>query len=145
PSISSIPSIPSPSPPTGERDGVRGPPLVFISHADVNVAGQPVLRDLSWTVRAGESWAVVGPNGSGKYTLLRLIVGDEQAMPGGRVARLTLGERASVWDVKARVGIVSPELQARHRADLLAEEVVASGFTSSIGVDAPPTAAELAV
>ncbi len=119
--------------------------LVRISHADVNVAGQPVLRDLSWTVRAGESWAVVGPNGSGKSTLLRLIVGDEQAMPGGRVARLTLGERASVWDVKARVGIVSPELQARHRADLLAEEVVASGFTMSIGVDAPPTAAELVV
>ncbi|HYS82682.1 MAG TPA: ATP-binding cassette domain-containing protein [Anaeromyxobacteraceae bacterium] len=124
---------------------MRGPPLVHISHADVNVAGHPVLRDLSWTVRAGESWAVVGPNGSGKSTLLRLIVGDEQAMPGGRVARLTLGERASVWDVKARVGIVSPELQARHRADLLAEEVVASGFTMSIGVDAPPTAAELVV
>ncbi len=138
-------SPPSPSPPRGERDGVRGPTLVHISHADVNVGGQTVLRDLSWTVRAGESWAVVGPNGSGKSTLLRLVVGDEQAMPGGRVARLTLGERASVWDVKARVGIVSPELQARHRADLLAEDVVASGFTASIGVDAPPTPAELAV
>jgi molybdate transport system ATP-binding protein len=136
----------STSTPTSTSTSTRtAPTLVRISHADVNVAGQPVLRDLSWTVRAGESWAVVGPNGSGKSTLLRLIVGDEQAMPGGRVARLTLGERASVWDVKARVGIVSPELQARHRADLLAEEVVASGFTSSIGVDAPPTAAELAV
>ncbi len=119
--------------------------LVHISHADVNVGGQSVLRDLSWTVRAGESWAVVGPNGSGKSTLLRLLVGDEQAMPGGRVARLTLGERASVWDVKARVGIVSPELQARHRADVLAEDVVASGFTASIGVDAPPSPAERAV
>jgi molybdate transport system ATP-binding protein len=116
--------------------------LVSISHADVNVEGRPALRELSWTVRQGESWAVVGPNGAGKSTLLRLVVGDEQAMPGGRVARLDLGERACVWEVKARIGFVSPDLQARHRADVLAEEVVASGFTASIGMDAAPTAAE---
>jgi molybdate transport system ATP-binding protein len=105
----------------------------------VNVEGRPALRDLSWTVRTGESWAVVGPNGAGKSTLLRLVVGDEQAMPGGKVSRLDLGERASVWEVKARVGYVSPDLQARHRGDVLAEEVVASGFTASVGLDAPPT------
>jgi len=113
--------------------------LISLSHVDVNVEGRPALRDVSWTVRLGESWAVVGPNGSGKSTLLRLVVGDEQAMPGGRVSRLDLGERATVWEVKARVGFVSPDLQARHRGDVLAEEVVASGFTASIGVDAPAT------
>jgi len=119
--------------------------LVSIAHADVRVDGHPVLHDLSWTIRAGESWAVVGPNGAGKSTLLRLLVGDEQAMPGGRVARLELGERASVWDVKARVGMVSPELQARHRMDVRADDVVASGFTASIGLDAEPTPEERAV
>jgi molybdate transport system ATP-binding protein len=102
----------------------------------------PVLHDVTWTVREGESWAVVGRNGAGKSTLLRLVVGDEQAMPGGRVSRLELGERADVWEVKARVGIVSPELQARHRADLRAEDVVAAGFTASIGLSAEPSAAE---
>jgi molybdate transport system ATP-binding protein len=60
------------------------------------------------------------------------------------VARLSLGERAGVWEVKARVGIVSPELQARHRADLLAEDVVASGFTASIGLAEEPTPAQRA-
>jgi molybdate transport system ATP-binding protein len=118
--------------------------LVSIVHADVRVDGRPVLHDLTWHVREGESWAVVGPNGAGKSTLLRLVVGDEHAMPGGRVRRLELGERASVWDVKARIGIVSPELQARHRMDLPVEDVVASGFTASIGVDAAPTAEERA-
>ncbi|MFL5271343.1 MAG: ABC transporter ATP-binding protein [Anaeromyxobacteraceae bacterium] len=119
-------------------------PLISIEHADVRVDGRPVLHDLSWHVREGESWAVVGPNGAGKSTLLRLVVGDEQAMPGGKVRRLQLGERASVWEVKARVGIVSPELQARHRMDLVVDDVVASGFTASIGLDAPPTASERA-
>ena len=110
----------------------------------MNVAGRPVLHDLTWTVRAGESWAVVGPNGAGKSTLVRLMVGDEQAMPGGRVRRLDLGERADVWSVKARVGIASPELQARHRADTPAVEVVASGLSASIGVTERPTDAERA-
>jgi molybdate transport system ATP-binding protein len=122
----------------------HGGTVASISHADVRVDGKPVLHDVSWTVEAGESWAVVGPNGAGKSTLLRLVVGDEQAMPGGRVSRLDLGERANVWDVKARVGIVSPELQARHRGDVRAEDVVASGFTASVGLAEEPTPAERA-
>jgi molybdate transport system ATP-binding protein len=130
--------------PGGARAGVRGGILLEIENADVHVEGRPALCGLSWTVRAGERWAVVGPNGAGKSTLLRVIVGDEQAMPGGRVSRLELGDRACVWDVKARVGIASPELQARHRTDVLAEDVVASGFTASIGLDAPPSPAERA-
>ena len=46
--------------------------------------------------------------------------------------------------MKARVGIASPELQARHRTDARAEDVVASGFTSSIGLCEAPSAEERA-
>lgn len=119
-------------------EGARAP-LLRIDSADVRLDGHAVLHDVSWTVRRGEHWAVIGPNGAGKSTLLRLAVGDEQSMPGGRVSRLGLGERASVWEVKARVGLVTPELQARFRADIPAEEVVLSGFTSSVGIDFDPT------
>lgn len=125
------PSTPSPSTATRRT-------LLRVENADVRLDGHPVLHDVSWTVRRGQHWAVVGPNGAGKSTLLRLAVGDEQAMPGGRVSRLDLGERADVWEVKARVGLVTPELQARFRADILAEEVVLSGFTSSTGIDFDP-------
>jgi molybdate transport system ATP-binding protein len=136
---------PPPSPRAPASPDAPARTLVVVDHADVRVDGKPVLHDVTWTVRSGESWAVVGPNGAGKSTLLRLVVGDEQAMPGGRVSRLELGERADVWEVKARVGIVSPELQARHRVDLPAEDVVASGFTASIGLPEEPTAEQRAM
>jgi molybdate transport system ATP-binding protein len=110
----------------------------------VRLDGRTVLHDLCWTVGAGENWAVVGPNGAGKSTLLRLLAGEEQAAPGGRVARLSLGDRADVWEVKARLGLVSPELQARHRADLLVDDAVAAGFTSSVGLVAEPSPVERA-
>jgi len=125
---------------------VRGPrpagALLHVEHADVLLEGRPALHEVSWTVRRGEHWVVWGPNGAGKSTLLRLAVGDEHAMPGGQVRRLGLGPRASVWEVKARVGVVSPDLQARFRADLPAEEVVLSGLTSSVGIDFTPSPAD---
>ena len=135
---------PSSWPDASRRGAAPSRPLFAVEHGDVNVAGRPALRDLTFTVRSGESWAVVGPNGAGKSTLVRLMVGDEQAMPGGTVRRLDLGERSDVREVKARVGLASPDLQARHRADTLAEEVVASGFSASIGVTERPTPSQRA-
>jgi molybdate transport system ATP-binding protein len=60
------------------------------------------------------------------------------------VQRLGLGPRAGVWEVKARVGVVSPELQARFRADLPAEAVVLSGLSGGIGTAVAPSPADLA-
>ncbi|NDJ78046.1 MAG: ABC-F family ATP-binding cassette domain-containing protein [Chloroflexi bacterium] len=42
----------------------------------------PLLRDLNLTLRAGERVAVLGPNGHGKSTLLKTIVGDMPALAG---------------------------------------------------------------
>ena len=35
---------------------------------------QPVLQDISFTLNRGERLALVGPNGCGKTTLLRLLL-----------------------------------------------------------------------
>src|SRR5581483_97579 len=42
----------------------------------------PVLRDVSFTVEAGERLAIIGPNGIGKTTLMRCLAGDLQPVSG---------------------------------------------------------------
>jgi molybdate transport system ATP-binding protein len=57
----------------------------IVSLAGVTVArgdGPPVLRDLSWAVRDGEAWAVVGPTASGKSTLLETLLGRHRLLAG---------------------------------------------------------------
>ena len=41
----------------------------------VRPTGETVFRDLSWEIRDGQTWAVVGPVGSGKTTLTDVLLG----------------------------------------------------------------------
>jgi zinc transport system ATP-binding protein len=50
-------------------------PIVTASDVWFAYDGEPVLREVSFGIRAGERVCVVGPNGGGKTTLLRLILG----------------------------------------------------------------------
>lgn len=129
-----------------ERGEMRNVPissaLVSISNADIYRDYRPVIRDLTWTLRSGEHWAVLGANGAGKSTLLSLLYGDLHPALGGTIERagLSAGDRIEDW--KRRVAWVSPELQADHYAAHSLEEVVISGRYASIGLNDPPTAAD---
>ena len=116
--------------------------LVRISNATIYRDYRPVIRDLNWTLLSGQHWAVLGANGSGKSTLLSLIYGDLHPALGGTIERagLSAGDRIEDW--KRRVAWVSPELQADHFAAQSLEEVVISGRYASVGLNAPPTAAD---
>jgi molybdate transport system ATP-binding protein len=121
----------------------RARELVFsLRGATVLVEGRAVLDGIDLDVAAGERWNVTGPNGAGKSTLLRLLAGEEQPARG-EALRLGL-TRAGADDLRGRVSVVSPELQARHRLDAIAEDVVASGFAGSIGLAAPASGGERA-
>jgi NitT/TauT family transport system ATP-binding protein len=45
-------------------------------------AQTPVFENFSWSVTAGETWAVIGPSGCGKSTLLYLVAGLRQPSVG---------------------------------------------------------------
>ncbi len=64
--------------------------------------GRPVVRDLSFSVRPGEVYALVGPNGAGKTTVIRLVSG--LAYPSGGEVRLLGGDPHADGSVRARLG-----------------------------------------
>jgi cobalt/nickel transport system ATP-binding protein len=61
------------------------PPAFAVERAAVRLGGRAVLEDVSFEVRAGERVVVVGVNGCGKTSLLRLL--DGLAFPDGGEVR----------------------------------------------------------
>jgi molybdate transport system ATP-binding protein len=119
----------------------KGEPLVEIRDAIVKYRKKPVIDKLSWTIMAGENWALLGPNGSGKTTLLNLLYGDHPQVYANHVRLFgrRRGSGESVWEIKARIGMVSAELQVRYRKPVTALEAVISGFYDAIGLYRRPT------
>jgi molybdate transport system ATP-binding protein len=113
--------------------------LIRIEGASVFLGRKRVLREIHLEISAGQHWAIVGPNGAGKSTLLKLMFGDVHPAMGGRVERFDFTPANTIWEVKQRVGHVSPELQANYREALTGAEVIASGFFSSVGLMRRPS------
>ena len=64
----------------------------------VGYGGEPALRDVTFSVEAGRGLCVLGPNGGGKTTLFRALVGELEPMAGsvqvdGRPAYVAQTER----------------------------------------------------
>ena len=108
--------------------------LVQIKNADVYVGGNKVLNSLSWSMREKENWAVIGNNGSGKTTFMRLIFGELIPVYGGEVRWFGNKERSPLSEVRGKIGYVSAEYQNNYDRPALGWEVVASGHFSSIGL-----------
>jgi heme exporter protein A len=66
----------------------------------------PVIRDLTVTVPAGATVALLGGNGTGKSTLLSLLAG-LRAPHGGELSVLGHALPAQRWAVRGRVGLVA--------------------------------------
>jgi molybdate transport system ATP-binding protein len=113
--------------------------LAMSLHAvSVRRGGTWVLRDISWRLRPGERWALLGDNGAGKTQLLKLLSGDVWPTPGGSAAPDSGGRHYRVGrqpvgliDAKRRVAYVGAELQdkyARYGWNLRVRDLVATGL-----------------
>jgi iron complex transport system ATP-binding protein len=102
-------------------------PAVALRGVTVRRDGVPVLDGIDWQVERGERWVVLGPNGSGKTTMLQ-VAGARLWPTSGRVEVLgsELG-RVDVRTLRPRVALVSGAVTRQLRADVTAREVVASG------------------
>lgn len=121
-----------------------GPNLVTLRHGFARYGEVEVFTGLDLTINQGDHTLITGPNGCGKSTLLQLLTGDH---PLCYVNDLSLfgrrrGSGESVWDLKRRMGILSPDLHRNHRVAGSALAIVVSGLFDSIGLYTRPTVAQ---
>lgn len=57
------------------RDEISLPDAVVAKNIHISLRGEEILKDVSLTISSGDVLAILGPNGGGKTTLLRTILG----------------------------------------------------------------------
>lgn len=96
--------------------------------------GSPILKGISWAIRSGEHWSLLGANGSGKTTLLKILTGYEWPTAGSvRVLGRTYGQ-CDLRSLRKTIGWVSSSFNRRIPQHDTVLEVAASGFDASIGL-----------
>jgi molybdate transport system ATP-binding protein len=119
--------------------------LLRIENGSVRYGEATIFERVDLELTAGEHTLITGSNGSGKSTLLNLISGDNPQCYRNNIEVLGYkrGQGESIWDIKKRLGLVSPALHRDHRVRGSALHIVASGFFDSIGLYDNPSALQV--
>ena len=131
-------------------------PLAILDHVAVNrPGGAAIFRDLSWTARLGETWAVIGPTGAGKTTLTDLLLGRRRPhagtiswplfdSPADAIRRVTFKEDSWLFSYtrhyyQQRFNFIEPQddlsLDAFLRAGSSASDIEVSAAASRLGIE----------
>ena len=97
-------------------------PIVEIRDVNFAYNGEVVLQDVSFDIRQGDFIAMIGPNGGGKTTLLRLILG--LLVPNSGTVRVN-GESAQ--KASSCIGYVPQDVHINRRFPITAMDVVLMG------------------
>jgi molybdate transport system ATP-binding protein len=123
--------------------------IVLMQNVHIQYGDKTVLNKVNWNIKPGERWALLGPNGAGKSTLLSLINGDNPQAYANNIILFDKkrGTGESIWDIKSKIGFVSPELHQYFPNDNSCLQVIESGLYDTLGLFRPSnkTRADLAL
>jgi zinc/manganese transport system ATP-binding protein len=105
------------------KAGRGAAPVLTVERLDVRLGGREILRDVSFAIAPGEFTGLIGANGTGKTTLLRVILG-LQAASGGSVSVAWWTEKRGARSV----GYVPQEIALDPDVPLRARDLVALGL-----------------
>jgi len=116
-------------------------PLIQFKNVSVKYGENNVLNSINWTIKKGDFWQLKGPNGAGKTTLLTMITGDNPKAYGQDITIFgkKKGSGESIWDIKKKIGYITPSMTTLFRGWNSVEKMVISGIVDSIGLYKRPT------
>jgi iron complex transport system ATP-binding protein len=111
-------------------------PLLELENITVPRGERAVLDRFSLTLRRGQHTAILGPNGCGKSTLIKLLTRELYPLYRPETKLRILGEeRWHVDALRALLGIVTNDLMAMCTGWDVGRDVVLSGFFSSVCIE----------
>jgi molybdate transport system ATP-binding protein len=113
--------------------------IVKMNSVHIKYGEKVILNDVNWQVLPGEKWALLGHNGAGKSTLLSLINGDNPQAYANDIILFDKkrGTGESIWDIKKKIGFVSPELHQYFPTENNCLQVIESGYYDTLGLFRP--------
>ncbi|MFN8416310.1 MAG: ATP-binding cassette domain-containing protein [Cytophagaceae bacterium] len=116
-------------------------PLVQFKDVVVQYEDRIVQPNVTWTVNSGEFWLLKGPNGSGKTSLLTMIIGDNPKAFGQDITLFgkKKGSGESVWEIKQKIGYFTKSMILYYSGSHTVEEIIISGFLDTVGLYDKPT------
>lgn len=119
--------------------------IITLKDVSIKYGSRTILSHLNWKVNRGEHWAISGVNGAGKSTLLSLIYADN---PQSYSCDITIfgkkrGTGESIWDIKKRIGYLSPEMFRCFNMNLTTKEIIANSLQNTIGFFKKPTSKQI--
>lgn len=115
--------------------------IISLKDLSLRIGNKSILKNINWTVLAGECWVLSGENGSGKTSLLNMIFADN---PRAYACDISLfgkqkGSGESIWEIKERIGFVSPEMHQYWPGKSNVNDTICTGFFGSEGAYRIPT------
>lgn len=107
-------------------------PIIELDHVSYSQQRTRILDDVSWRLDAGQHWAVLGPNGCGKTTMLRIACG--YIWPTSGVVRRLGEELVDLGELRRSIGWVAHDLAPRIPPQERALETVVSGKFAQVGL-----------
>lgn len=96
--------------------------------------GIEILRDISWEVKSGNHWAVLGLNGAGKTSMLNMVNGYIWPTTGNVSVLGQKFGQTDIHELRKSIGWISSSLGQRINGRHPAEEIVISGKYAAIGL-----------
>ena len=118
-------------------------PILSFQDVSLERGQRTILKHIDWTIQSKQNWAILGLNGAGKTTMLKIIHGDLWPSSGRMEVLGGVFGHTSIPELTRRIGWVSTALQDwLHPGDRV-ENIVLSGKFASIGIYEQYTKAEL--